>query len=150
MNEAYSDVLTKVYNRRYFEEELEEPEGSRRNCNDRSGRSSCCRYIWTQGRWIWLLATVTQVISRYICKTDILGSKHGGDEFLLIIPNVGKRQEFTHRPAGDSWTGSMQNLPYRYARIQLSVSIGGTIASADETIEVLWKSGPLYVSGEDT
>ena len=128
----YSDVLTKVYNRRYFEEELKNQKGPAGIAMIDLDDFKLHNDTYGHKAGDMALATVTQVISRYIRKTDIL-VRYGGDEFLLIIPNV-KEAEFTHRLQEILDRIHAATIP-GYARIQLSVSIGGTIASADETIE---------------
>ena len=128
----YSDVLTKVYNRRYFEEELKNQKGPAGIAMIDLDDFKLYNDTYGHKAGDMALATVTQVISRYIRKTDIL-VRYGGDEFLLIIPNV-KEAEFTHRLQEILDRIHAATIP-GYARIQLSVSIGGTIASADETIE---------------
>ena len=128
----YSDVLTKVYNRRYFEEELKNQKGPAGIAMIDLDDFKLYNDTYGHKAGDMALATVTQVISRYIRKTDIL-VRYGGDEFLLIIPNV-KEAEFTHRLQEILDRIYAATIP-GYARIQLSVSIGGTIASADETIE---------------
>ena len=128
----YSDVLTKVYNRRYFEEELKNQKGPAGIAMIDLDDFKLHNDTYGHKAGDMALATVTQVISRYIRKTDIL-VRYGGDEFLLIIPNV-KEAEFTHRLQEILDRIHAATIP-GYARIQLSVSIGGTIASADETID---------------
>ena len=81
----YSDVLTKVYNRRYFEEELKNQKGPAGIAMIDLDDFKLYNDTYGHKAGDMALATVTQVISRYIRKTDIL-VRYGGDEFLLIIP----------------------------------------------------------------
>ena len=128
----YQDALTGVYNRRYYEDRIKKMTASVGVAMIDMDDFKIYNDTYGHKAGDMALATVTQVISRYIRKTDIL-VRYGGDEFLLIIPNV-KEAEFTHRLQEILDRIHAATIP-GYARIQLSVSIGGTIASADETIE---------------
>ena len=120
----YTDVLTGIYNRRFFEEEIKKMEDEAgiavidlddfKLHNDTYGHSAGDA----------ALITTANIIKKYIRKTDIL-IRYGGDEFLLILPSIKKHifedklkliQEKIHDAV----------VP-KYEKMQLSVSIGGAI-----------------------
>ena len=120
----YTDVLTGIYNRRFFEEEI-------KNMEDEAGIAvidldDFKLYNDTYGHSAGdaALITTANIIKKYIRKTDIL-IRYGGDEFLLILPSIKKHifedklkliQEKIHDAV----------VP-NYEKMQLSVSIGGAI-----------------------
>ena len=85
----YTDVLTGIYNRRFFEEEIKKMEDEAgiavidlddfKLHNDTYGHSAGDA----------ALITTANIIKKYIRKTDIL-IRYGGDEFLLILPSIKK------------------------------------------------------------
>ena len=127
----YKDVLTGVYNRLYFEEEIKMWTGNAgivvidvddfKLCNDTYGHLT----------GDMALAAVAGVIWRCIRREDTL-VRYGGDEFVLVLPEikeaglVEKLQEIQEK---------IQNavIP-RYSNIQLSVSMGAVI-SQNESVE---------------
>ena len=120
----YTDVLTGVYNRRFFEEEI-------KNMEDEAGIAvidlddfKLHNDTYGHSAGDAALITTANIIKKYIRKTDIL-IRYGGDEFLLILPSIKKHifedklkliQEKIHDAV----------VP-NYEKMQLSVSIGGAI-----------------------
>ena len=120
----YQDVLTKAYNRRYYEEELKSQMGPAgiamidlddfKLHNDTYGHSAGDA----------ALITTANIIKKYIRKTDIL-IRYGGDEFLLILPSIKKhifedKLKLIREKIHDT-------VVPKYEKMQLSVSIGGAI-----------------------
>ena len=93
--ELYTDVLTGTYNRRYYEEQLKmmrEAAGVAmidlddfKMYNDTYGHKAGDR----------VLDTTVQIIRSCIRKSDIL-VRYGGDEFLLILPDI-EEKNFVER-----------------------------------------------------
>ena len=120
----YTDVLTGIYNRRFFEEEI-------KNMEDEAGIAvidlddfKLHNDTYGHSAGDAALITTANIIKKYIRKTDIL-IRYGGDEFLLILPSIKKHifedklkliQEKIHDAV----------VP-NYEKMQLSVSIGGAI-----------------------
>ena len=120
----YTDVLTGIYNRRFFEEEIKKMEDEAgiavidlddfKLHNDTYGHSAGDA----------ALITTANIIKKYIRKTDIL-IRYGGDEFLLILPSIKKhifedKLKLIREKIHDA-------IVPNYEKMQLSVSIGGAI-----------------------
>lgn len=128
----YRDVLTNVYNRRYYEEELKSRTGPAGIAMIDMDDFKVYNDTYGHNAGDMALSTVAEVISTHIRKMDVI-VRYGGDEFLLIIPDV-TENEFGQRLQEIHDRIHSATVP-GYARIRLSVSIGGTIANIDETIE---------------
>ena len=139
--ELYMDALTGAYNRRYYEDQLRQAEMTAgvamidlddfKYYNDTYGHNT--------GDLI--LKTVVNVIRSSIRKTDML-VRLGGDEFLLIMPDI---PETPFRKK----LKQMQKQIYAmgvsgYSQIQVSVSIGGVLASHG-TIEAAINKADQYM-----
>ena len=120
----YTDVLTGIYNRRFFEEEIKKMEDEAgiavidlddfKLHNDTYGHSAGDA----------ALITTANIIKKYIRKTDIL-IRYGGDEFLLILLSIKKhifedKLKLIREKIHDA-------VVPKYEKMQLSVSIGGAI-----------------------
>lgn len=129
--ELYTDVLTGTYNRRYYEEQLKmmrEAAGVAmidlddfKMYNDTYGHKAGDR----------VLDTTVQIIRSCIRKSDIL-VRYGGDEFLLILPDI-EEKNFVERLKKIQEEIHKSQIP-GYTKLQLSVSIGGVLTDR-ETVE---------------
>ena len=120
----YTDVLTGVYNRRFFEEEI-------KNMEDEAGIAvidlddfKLHNDTYGHSAGDAALITTANIIKKYIRKTDIL-IRYGGDEFLLILPSIKKhifedKLKLIREKIHDA-------VVPKYEKMQLSVSIGGAI-----------------------
>ena len=120
----YTDVLTGVYNRRFFEEEI-------KNMEDEAGIAvidlddfKLHNDTYGHSAGDAALITTANIIKKYIRKTDIL-IRYGGDEFLLILPSIKKhifedKLKLIREKIHDT-------VVPNYEKMQLSVSIGGAI-----------------------
>lgn len=120
----YTDVLTGIYNRRFFEEKI-------KNMEDEAGIAvidlddfKLHNDTYGHSAGDAALITTANIIKKYIRKTDIL-IRYGGDEFLLILPSIKKhifedKLKLIREKIHDT-------VVPKYEKIQLSVSIGGAI-----------------------
>lgn len=120
----YTDVLTGIYNRRFFEEKI-------KNMEDEAGIAvidlddfKLHNDTYGHSAGDAALITTANIIKKYIRKTDIL-IRYCGDEFLLILPSIKKhifedKLKLIREKIHDT-------VVPKYEKMQLSVSIGGAI-----------------------
>lgn len=120
----YTDVMTGIYNRRFFEEKI-------KNMEDEAGIAvidlddfKLHNDTYGHSAGDAALITTANIIKKYIRKTDIL-IRYGGDEFLLILPSIKKhifedKLKLIREKIHDT-------IVPKYEKMQLSVSIGGAI-----------------------
>lgn len=129
--ELYLDALTGAYNRRYYENRIRKVRGhagvAMINLDDFKLYNDTCGH--NAGDLV--LNTVVGIIRGCICKTDIL-IRYGGDEFLLILQDVDE-EIFSKKLKQIRDMVCEAEVP-GYARLRLTVSIGGVLAD-NETIE---------------
>ena len=130
--ELYTDALTGIYNRRYYEERI-------RNSNMSAGVAMIDLddfkiYNDTFGHDAGDLAltTVVGIIRENIRRTDML-IRMGGDEFLLVMPDIAD-QAF-----GDKLNQIQEKIHATkvpgYSQLRISVSIGGVLSNSGSTVE---------------
>lgn len=129
--ELYLDALTGAYNRRYYENRIRKVRGhagvAMIDLDDFKLYNDTCGH--NAGNLV--LNTVVGIIRECICKTDIL-IRYGGDEFLLILQDVDE-EIFSKKLKQIRDMVCEAEVP-GYARLRLTVSIGGVLAD-NETIE---------------
>ena len=129
--ELYLDALTGAYNRRYYENRIRKVRGhagvAMINLDDFKLYNDTCGH----NAGDLFLNTVVGIIRGCICKTDIL-IRYGGDEFLLILQDVDE-EIFSKKLKQIRDMVCEAEVP-GYARLRLTVSIGGVLAD-NETIE---------------
>ena len=129
--ELYLDALTGADNRRYYENRIRKVRGhagvAMIDLDDFKLYNDTCGH--NAGDLV--LNTVVGSIRGCICKTDIL-IRYGGDEFLLILQDVDE-EIFSKKLKQIRDMVCEAEVP-GYARLRLTVSIGGVLAD-NETIE---------------
>ena len=129
--ELYLDALTGAYNRRYYENRIRKVRGhagvAMIDLDDFKLYNDTCGH--NAGDLV--LNTVVGIIRGCICKTDIL-IRYGGDEFLLILQDIDE-EIFSKKLKQIRDMVCEAEVP-GYARLRLTVSIGGVLAD-NETIE---------------
>ena len=129
--ELYLDALTGAYNRRYYENRIRKVRGhagvAMIDLDDFKLYNDICGH--NAGDLV--LNTIVGSIRGCICKTDIL-IRYGGDEFLLILQDVDE-EIFSKKLKQIRDMVCEAEVP-GYARLRLTVSIGGVLAD-NETNE---------------
>lgn len=130
--ELYTDALTGIYNRRYYEERI-------RNSNMSAGVAMIDLddfkiYNDTFGHDAGdlVLTTVVGIIKDNIRRTDML-IRMGGDEFLLVMPDIGE-QAFADKLNQIQGKVHSSKVP-GYSQLRISVSIGGVLSGLGNTVE---------------
>ena len=130
--ELYTDALTGIYNRRYYEERI-------RNSNMSAGVAMIDLddfkiYNDTFGHDAGdlVLTTVVGIIKDNVRRTDML-IRMGGDEFLLVMPDIGE-QAFADKLNQIQEKVHSSKVP-GYSQLRISVSIGGVLSGIGNTVE---------------
>ena len=130
--ELYTDALTGIYNRRYYEERI-------RNSNMSAGVAMIDLddfkiYNDTFGHDAGdlVLTTVVGIIKDNVRRTDML-IRMGGDEFLLVMPDIGE-QAFADKLNQIQEKVHSSKVP-GYSQLRISVSIGGILSGLGNTVE---------------
>ncbi|MEI3279334.1 MAG: GGDEF domain-containing protein [Eubacterium ramulus] len=129
---VYRDVLTEAYNRRYYEEELKQK-------NFAAGVAMLDLddfklYNDTFGHEVGdvVLKTTADVIRKNIRRSNTL-IRYGGDEFLLILPDMKETEFFKEVEEAEDGSGTASIRGY--SGMRQSVSIGGVLTGKRETFE---------------
>ncbi len=136
---SYHDILTGLYNRAYFEEELSKLEGGRnfplgvlmvdidnmKQTNDRLGHSAGDELICRT-------ATILKMVFR---REDII-ARIGGDEFAVLLPKTDRTQAVKGLSRVRLEMQKVNNSP---GRNPLSLSIGMAVATYDSDLRLVLK-----------
>ncbi len=124
----YKDILTNVYNRRYYEEQLKSNRISAGVAVIDLDGFDLYNSTYGHDTGDLVLAAVAETIEDCISPDDTL-IRYGGDEFLLIIPDAND----------EAFTGILENIRERvktanvpnYSWIHITASIGGLISDGE-------------------
>lgn len=124
----YKDILTNVYNRRYYEEQLKSNRMSAGVAVIDLDGFDLYNSTYGHDTGDLVLAAVAETIEDCISPDDTL-IRYGGDEFLLIIPDAND----------EAFTGILENIRERvktanvpnYLWIHITASIGGLISDGE-------------------
>ena len=135
--ELYTDALTGVYNRRYYEEHLRKKHidagvamvdvDDFKFYNDNFGHNA----------GDMALETVVSIIKKTIRKTDYV-IRYGGDEFLIIMPDV--EEDVFERKLEEIKDNIHRKTVPGYEKLHLSISIGGALTNGKEIRETLLRA----------
>ena len=128
----YYDALTNVFNRRYYEDVVRSMPGPAGIALIDIDDFKVYNDTYGHHAGDLALETVVTVVRSCIRKTDIL-VRFGGDELLLVLPNC---QPDHLRNKLDDIRGKVYHSSVPgYSHLRLSVSIGGVIQTAKDTME---------------
>lgn len=124
----YKDILTNVYNRRYYEEQLKSNRMSAGVAVIDLDGFDLYNSTYGHDTGDLVLAAVAETIEDCISPDDTL-IRYGGDEFLLIIPDAND----------EAFMGILENIRERvktanvpnYSWIHITASIGGVISDGE-------------------
>ena len=127
----YQDVLTGVYNRRYYEDRIKQMTASVGVAMIDMDDFKIYNDTYGHNAGDLALITTVEAIRRCIRKNDTL-IRYGGDEFLLVLQGISETM-FREKLKQIRTEIYNANVP-TYSRLQLSASIGG-VMSAGRTVE---------------
>lgn len=140
--ELYSDALTGVYNRRYYEERIKNSEIAAGVAMIDLDDFKIYNDTFGHDAGDLALTTVVDIIKSYIRSTDML-IRMGGDEFLLVMPGI-IDQAFTDKLKKIQEQIHDTKIP-GYSQLRLSISIGGTLSIPGKTIESTVRKADQYM-----
>ncbi len=127
----YRDALTGAFNRRYFEDRV-------KNTPIRAGVAiidlddfKLCNDTYGHEAGDVALQTLVRTIRQYTRKSDMI-IRYGGDEFLLILPDI--REDVFVQKLQQIQTKIHSVHVSQYGKMQISISVGG-VMMGDENIE---------------
>ena len=128
----YQDVLTKAYNRRYYEEELKSQMGPAGIAMIDLDDFKIYNDTFGHDAGDLALTTVVGIVKANVRRTDML-IRMGGDEFLLVMPDI-TDQIFADKLKQIQEKIHDTKVP-GYSQLRLSVSIGGVLSAPGSTVE---------------
>lgn len=131
-DKLYKDAVTESYNRRFYEDEIKHKRAEAGVALIDVDDFKLYNDTYGHNAGDMALHTVVDVIRENIRDTDKL-IRFGGDEFLLVIPDVDE-EAFVKRLQKIRHKIHSANVP-GYLNLRVSVSIGGVLSQSSETIE---------------
>ena len=138
--ELYTDALTGVYNRRYFEDRVKMSDKKAGVAMIDLDDFKLYNDTYGHNAGDMVLDVVVRIIKDCIRKTDIL-IRYGGDEFLLVLPQM-QEESFTEKLRQIRQKIHEAKVP-GYAQIRLSVSIGGVMTDGQTVGEAVMRADSL-------
>lgn len=130
--ELYTDALTGIYNRRYYEERIKNSDMAAGVAMIDLDDFKIYNDTFGHDAGDLALTTVVGIIKANIRRTDML-IRMGGDEFLLVMPEI-TEQIFADKLKQIQEKIHSTKVP-GYSQLRLSVSIGGVISGTGNTVE---------------
>lgn len=153
-NKTYTDVLTKTYNRRYYEEYIADEVINGGVAMLDLDDFKVYNDLFGHGVGDAVLKAVVDAVKKCVRSTDKV-VRYGGDEFLLVIPGV--KEVAFRRCLGDISQSVRETMVEEYPAIKPSVSAGGIICDglavraaaekADEFMYIAKKKKDCVITG---
>ena len=153
-NKTYTDVLTKTYNRRYYEEYIADEVINGGVAMLDLDDFKVYNDLFGHGVGDAVLKAVVAAVKKCVRSTDKV-VRYGGDEFLLVIPGV--KEIAFRRCLGDISQSVREAVVEEYPAIKPSVSAGGIICDglavraavkkADEFMYIAKKKKDCVITG---
>lgn len=153
-NKTYTDVLTKTYNRLYFEEYIADEVINGGVAMLDLDDFKVYNDLFGHGVGDAVLKAVVAAVKKCVRSTDKV-VRYGGDEFLLVIPGV--KEIAFRRCLGDISQSVREAVVEEYSAIKPSVSVGGIICDglavraavkkADEFMYIAKKKKDCVITG---
>ena len=153
-NKTYTDVLTKTYNRLYYEEYIADEVINGGVAMLDLDDFKVYNDLFGHGVGDAVLKAVVDAVKKCVRSTDKV-VRYGGDEFLLVIPGV--KEIAFHRCLGDISQSVREAVVEEYPAIKPSVSVGGIICDglavraavkkADEFMYIAKKKKDCVITG---
>ena len=145
-DKLYSDPLTGIYNRRYFEDEIRDMQNPAGVAMIDLDDFKLYNDIYGHDMGDQVLCIVADVIKDCIRKTDKL-IRYGGDEFLLILSDMVRG---TLRGKLLQIQEAIENATIpNCSRLKLTASIGGVISEDGQIDEAIAKADQLMYKAKD-
>lgn len=138
--ELYTDALTGVYNRKYFEDRVKMSDKKAGVAMIDMDDFKLYNDTYGHNAGDTVLDVVVGIIKDCIRKTDIL-IRYGGDEFLLVLPQM-QEESFTEKLKQIRQKIHEAKVP-GYTQIRLSVSIGGVMTDGQTVGEAVMRADSL-------
>lgn len=137
--EFYLDSVTRIYNRKYYEEQLKDLEYEAVGLLDVDGFGSVNRtYGFSTGDQV--LLAVADVLTACVRDIDAV-IRYGGDEFMVIFCSIPKERLFDRlediRRAVEKI--SLPDHPF----LRVSASVGGVYCAGKDPSRAVWEAGRL-------
>lgn len=143
----YRDAVTDAYNRRYYEDEMKNKKKNAGVALIDLDDFKLHNDIYGHQAGDMALYTVVDIIRKNIRKTDKL-IRFGGDEFLLVMPEV-TEEVFSQKLQLIQERIHNANVP-GYPNLRLSISAGGVLTDGDSIEEAVNRADKLMYQAKAT
>ncbi len=145
-NESYNDALTNAYNRKYYEKKIRSIRMDMGVAIIDLDDFKLCNDVYGHSCGDAALVTAVNIIKKN-AGSDSMVIRYGGDEFLLIVPDI-EEAEFETMLDRIRHTVHETTL-HSYPGVRLSVSIGGVIADNETADEAVVRADKLMYSAKN-
>jgi len=140
--QVYMDSVTKVYNRRYYEEVVRNNLGPAGIALMDIDDFKICNDTYGHHAGDLALETVAKAIRSCIRETDLL-IRYGGDEFLLVLPGI--PADFFKTKLEQIRDAAQKAVVPGYPHFRLSLSIGGAMQTLADPMENVVRRADLLM-----